>query len=439
MQVIVKKGPGPFWIEPLEFAQIIADNYGAEDWVFLYSGLHDVVENSRSYVALFPQKKIVGNDFAAAKKIIEGSDKKWLGYFSYELGSQFEAMVKTKKSAIDLPEIYLVNFAVVFEFDHDAKKLTVSFEDEKKLEKALRWTPSDKGMTDAKPSLFVTPSYDGVQKIKSNFTDKTYLSAIRSIQKMIARGDFYQTNLTRKFFGKFSKKQTPQTAFQLFADLTKISPANYSAFLQLDKNFIISSSPELFLKIENGKILSRPIKGTAPRGSSAKEDKKNKENLKNSPKERAENLMIVDLVRNDLARICKAGSVEVKKLFEITSYKTIHHMSSEIHGELNEKLSNLDAVRACFPAGSMTGAPKIKAMEVAAKKEKINRGIYSGCIGIFEGKKSANLSVVIRTLVVKEHEFEFQAGGAITFDSSPEAELEEVFSKSKALVKILRK
>lgn len=418
------------WIEPLKFAEIVSANYGEEDWILLYSGLHEQNKNSSSYIALFPKKKIVQSDFVKAKKVIEKSEEKWFGYLSYEVGNQFEKALKTKKSFIDLPEIYLVNFSVVLEFDHAKKTLKVSFDDKEKLEKILRWIRLRQGYVGQAP-LSVT------KKIDSNFTDKSYLAAIRDIQKMIGRGDFYQTNLTRKFFGKFSKKQNSQTAFQLFLNLTKNSPANYSSFLQLDKNFVISSSPELFLKIENGEIISRPIKGTAPRGSSAKEDLKNKTELQNSPKERAENLMIVDLVRNDLARVCKPGSVKVKNLFDITSYKTIHHMSSEIHGKLEKKLSSLDAIACCFPAGSMTGAPKIKAMEVAAKKEKINRGIYSGCIGFFDGKKSANLSVVIRTLVVKEQKFEFQAGGAITYDSKPEAELMEVFSKAKALQTIL--
>ncbi len=254
---------------------------------------------------------------------------------------------------------------------------------------------------------------------------------------MIAKGDFYQTNLTRKFFGEFTQKQNQQSSFQLFTDLVKSSPANYSSFLRLDKNFIVSSSPELFLEIKNGRIISRPVKGTMPRSANAKEDHKNKLALKNSAKERAENLMIVDLVRNDLSRICKAGSVAVKKLFTITSYKNIHHMSSEIHGILNKNSSTIDAIKATFPAGSMTGAPKIKAMEIAAKKEKMDRGIYSGCIGFLDGTSKANLSVVIRTLILQGKKFEFQTGGAITFNSDSQAELLEIFSKAKAIIKAL--
>ncbi len=404
------------WFEPLTFAKKIADNYREKSWAFLYSGLNNEVKNSKSYIALFPKDELISDDFSKIKT----SKEKWFGYLSYELGRQFEKLPKTKKSYINLPKIWLINYSLILEFDHDKKIITAIFSDNKKLDEILNYK-------DLSNSEIIE-----IKKIKSNFSDKSYLKTITSIKKMIAKGDFYQTNLTRKFFGKFSKKHNQKTAFDLFFRLTKLSPANYSSFLKLDENYIISSSPELFLEIENKNILSRPIKGTAPRGSGFAEDERNKLILQNSAKERAENLMIVDLVRNDLSRICVAQSVLVQKLFDITSYKNIHHMSSEIYGVIDKKYNYLDAVKSCFPAGSMTGAPKIKAMEIAAKKEKINRGVYSGAIGYLSESKT-NLSVVIRTLILQKDKFEFQVGGAITFDSEPLAELAEIFSKAKAI------
>ncbi|MBU6140129.1 MAG: aminodeoxychorismate synthase component I [Proteobacteria bacterium] len=410
----------------MDVAQKISDNYQDDDWIFLYSGL----DEKNSYLSLFPRKKIICEDFSAAKKILKDSKDRWFGYLSYEVAHDFEKFPKTKKSFINLPRIYLVNFDLVFEFDHKKKKLVAIFRDKKLLEKVIKWTQKQAQIQKTKD---LSKNYCAVH---SNFTDPSYLKTISKIKKLIARGDLYQTNLTRKFFGEFKQKQNQRSAFQTFLKLTKISPANYSSFLKLGEDFIISSSPELFFQIKNRKIISRPIKGTAPRGSSSKLDHKNKLDLKNSLKERAENLMIVDLVRNDLARICKAGSVFVKKLFNITTYKTIHHMSSEIHGELRDNASTLDALEVCFPAGSMTGAPKIKAMEIAAKNEKINRGIYSGAIGFID-QKSANFSVVIRTLILSGKKFEFQTGGAITFDSDPQKELEEIYSKAKALMAVV--
>jgi para-aminobenzoate synthetase component 1 len=417
------------WQDPLYFAQKISDNYRDESWVFLYSGLNEKPDEKlgkkNSYLAIFPREKIICEDFFAAEKILKSSEERWFGYFSYEVAHDFEKFPKTKKSLINLPKIWLVNFDLVFDFDHKKKKLTAIFSDKKLLEKATSWNLQQAQIDRILPS-----------ELLSNFTDSSYLKTILKIKEMIASGDLYQTNLTRKFFGEFKQKQNQQSAFKTFIDLTKVSPANYSSFLKLGKNFVISSSPELFFQIKNRKIISRPIKGTAPRGFDAKSDRQNKLDLKKSPKERAENLMIVDLVRNDLSRICKAGTVIVKKLFSINTYKTIHHMSSEVHGELSEDCSSIDALQACFPPGSMTGAPKIKAMEIAAKEEKINRGIYSGAIGFID-QKSANFSVVIRTLIFQGKKFEFQTGGAITFDSDPQKELEEIFSKAAPLMKVI--
>lgn len=417
------------YIDPLKLAEIISQNYAQKNWVFLYSALSENVKNSSSFIALFPKEELICDDFLAAKKAVLNSNKKWFGYLSYEVARQFEKLPKTKKSFIDLPQIYLMNFSIIFEFNHAEKKLIAHFEDEKLLQKILNWqrkkSPENK---------FFVKNFD------SNFSNNSYLEEIRQIQQMIACGDFYQTNLTRKFFGQFNKKFSSENSFNLFKKLSRLSPGNYMSFLKINDAEIISSSPELFLEIKNNKILSRPIKGTSPRSSSAKEDLANKIFLKNSPKERAENLMIVDLVRNDLARICKAGSVKVKNLFKINSYKTIHHMSSEIVGEIAPKFTIFDAIENSFPAGSMTGAPKIKAMEAAAQKEKLNRGIYSGCIGFIDDKnQQLNLSVVIRTLIISDDKFEFQVGGAITYDSKCESELLETFSKAKAILKLINK
>lgn len=416
------------YIEPLKLAEIIADNYGEKNWVFLYSALNVDVKNSSSFIAVFPCEEIISDDFSAVKKTVLGSKKKWFGYLSYEVARQFEKLPKTKKSFIDLPQICLMNFSVIFEFNHAQKKLIAHFDDEKLLQKILNWrrkkSPENKFF---------------VEKFDSNFSNNSYLEEIRQIQQMIGRGDFYQTNLTRKFFGEFNKKFDAKNSFSLFKKLSKLSPGNYMSFLKIDGAEIISSSPELFLEVKNNKILSRPIKGTAPRAESTKEDSANKLFLKNSPKERAENLMIVDLVRNDLARICKAGSVKVKNLFKINSYKTIHHMSSEVVGKIAPKFTIFDVIKNTFPAGSMTGAPKIKAMEIAAQKEKLNRGIYSGAIGFIDDEKQQlNLSVVIRTLIISGKKFEFQVGGAITYDSKPESELIEIFSKAKAIIKLIK-
>ena len=415
------------WINPLDFASKIADNYTNQNWIFRYSGLSEQVPGSISQIALFAQEEIISDNFSEAQNIIQNSDDEWLGYLSYELGQNFETLPKTQKSFISLPKIHFINFGLKFEFNHDKKELIASFHDKKLLDEVLCY----------KKRSSKTPQNSNIISIDSNFSDQSYLAAISNIKEMIANGDLYQTNLTRKFFGEFEAKQEQRSSFKMFCDLCELSPANYSSFLKLDDHYIISSSPELFLKVENGKIISRPIKGTTPRSSDPKQDEANKLALQNSEKEKAENLMIVDLVRNDLSRICQAGSIVTHNLFDITSYQNIHHMSSEVEGSILDRFSTFDAIKTCFPPGSMTGAPKIKAINVATDKEQLDRGIYSGAIGSISNE-ALNLSVVIRTLVLHGKKFEFQVGGAITFGSDPEMELQEIFNKARGILALLQ-
>jgi para-aminobenzoate synthetase component I len=422
----IKKSKKISWQNPLKIAQKISQNY-QENWVFLYSALHQEKKNSKSFIALFENQQYCGNDFKELQKIIEKSGEEiWFGGLSYELANQFEDLPKIAKSFIEIEEIFFSKFELILEFNHDKQQLTAIYKNKLFLDKLLEYK-----LLDENHQLPI------VKKISTNFSDESYKSTINSLKNMIMAGDFFQANLTRKFFGKFQKKLSQNENFKLFLELTKQSPANYSAFIRFNDNFIISSSPELFLKSRNKNIFSCPIKGTIKRGNNPQEDKNNKKYLKNSIKEKAENLMIVDLVRNDLSRVCEPSTIKVKKLFNIATYKTIYHLSSEIHGKIAQQFSVFDAIRTCFPAGSMTGAPKIKSMEVLSDLEKINRGIYSGAIGYFK-KNEINLAVVIRTLIVKKDCFEFQVGGAITFDSDAELELEETYSKASAIMKILK-
>lgn len=183
-----------------------------------------------------------------------------------------------------------------------------------------------------------------------------------------------------------------------------------------------------------GNITTRPIKGTAPRGADEKSDTELRRKLSESEKDRAENLMIVDLMRNDLARSCVTGSIKTESLFDITTHATIHHLSSTVSGKKSENYSTIEAVKSAFPPGSMTGAPKIHAMNLCSHLEQQARGVYSGAIGWFGGDGSCELSVVIRTLIIKDKKFEFQVGGGIVADSTPEKELDELINKAKGIM-----
>jgi anthranilate/para-aminobenzoate synthase component I len=419
------------WQEPLDIASKIADNH-FENWFFLYSALHLQNANSKSYIAIFEKNKFVGEKLSDFEKIFAQNDnnKMWFGGFSYEALSQFDFYQESalKKSYINkIPTIFFSNFELVLEFNHQKKILKIKTTNLDYYKKILNFK-SVKNPEVKNPE---------VKKINSNFTNHSYKNSIINIKKMISEGDFFQANLTRKFYGQFNEKPNQIQSFNWFLELMNHSPANYSTFINFDKNFIISSSPELFLKVQNNKILSRPIKGTIARGINSKQDRENKKYLKNSHKEIAENLMIVDLMRNDFSRFCEPKSVKVDKLFKITNYKTIFHLSSQIRGLISKNFNIFDAIRNCFPAGSMTGAPKIKVVEVLQNLEKMPRGIYSGALGFFDGYSQMNFSVVIRTLIINDNKFEFQVGGGITFDSQPQKELEETFAKATGILKVL--
>jgi len=413
------------------------ENLNQKNWAFLYSALAKKGSKSFSYLAFFPIKQVSIHNFQELSQVLRAKNLDWFGFLGYELAGDIEKLSLPSSSFINLPKGLLISFAVVIEFNHEKQEVVVNYYEEKHLNYAKNLLQKAQNSSPEEDLSANLAKSQTIISTGSNFSDEEYLSAIDEIRKKISAGDLFQTNLTRKFFGEFEHKISAQTAFKMFFELVNSSPVNYSSFFALDNLFVISASPELFLKVKNKKIISQPIKGTAPRGKNPQEDKKIKESLKNSLKEKAENLMIVDLMRNDFSRFCVAGSVKVQNLFKLSTYQNLHHLSSEIHGKILPELDNVDVLAACFPPGSMTGAPKIKAIEVAANYEKLARGVYSGCIGYFKGNDEMNLAVVIRTAVLQDKKFEFQAGGAITYESEAQKELEEVFVKSRNIKELL--
>jgi len=420
------------WIEPeILSAKIIANYQETLDFAFLLSGIKSNNSNSKSYLALFPQKEIFGNKINDIEKTITQNHDWWIGYFAFESAQDIGNIKFSNNYFIKNPNILWIKFSLILEFNHLEKSIIIHYSEQSQLD-----------FIDNCKKSSIEPEKDDeyfASSCNSNFSDEEYLTAINKIKTEISNGDYYQTNLTRKFYGKINCEINKYKAWQIFSDLCKASPSNYSALIKNRYSYIISASPELFLSINNQKIISKPIKGTSPRDHlDKKKDIQNRDYLINSTKEKSENLMIVDLVRNDLSRISKIGSVKVDRLFQVDSYQTIHHLSSEISGIMLEECNIFNAIIACFPPGSMTGAPKIKAIEASNSFEKIARGIYSGTIGIIKSKDEAVFSVVIRTLILQNNNFEFQVGGAITFDSEPQKELEETYHKAKAINKVLK-
>jgi para-aminobenzoate synthetase component 1 len=414
------------WIDPLKLAHKISlDKNYKESWVFLYSGLSKNIKNSKSYIALYPNKEVMSDNFDDFEAIAAHSKEKWFGYFGYDLKNSLEDLPKDEEFKVKLPNLWFVNFHLVLEFDHDKKSVSYSCADKFYLDK----------LADLSEKIDVRDNGEDfqVRNIGSNFSKEEYLQKVSDIKNRIIDGNLYQANLTRKFYGQLDCA----SKFNIFLKLNKVSPGNFSSFLKLGHNCIISSSPELFLNInEKGVVSSSPIKGTSPRFSDKKKDLESKIFLQNCSKEKAENLMIVDLVRNDLSRSCDVGSIKVKDLFKINSYKTLHHMVSDVFGKKRKDVSFIDVIKNCFPPASMTGTPKIKAMEVCSELEVIKRGVYSGSIGLVS-KNKCSLSVVIRTLILQGDNFEFQVGGAITHGSNPEKEWHETINKAKGIAKAI--
>jgi para-aminobenzoate synthetase component 1 len=265
---------------------------------------------------------------------------------------------------------------------------------------------------------------------------ETYIKTVQQLKKHIQRGDIYEVNFCQEFFAEHCELDFPMDAF---FKMNEVTQAPFAAYVQFDEFSIFCGSPERFLKKEGNKLITQPIKGTAPRGLDEKEDEKIKEQLKNNPKERSENIMIVDLVRNDLSQVAAKSSVKVDELCGIYTFETVHQMISTVSCELREHITFLDILKATFPMGSMTGAPKKRAMELIEEYESFKRGLYSGTIGYIAPNGDFDLNVVIRTLLYNSEKkyLSCSVGSAITIESEPEMEFKECQTKIDKIFKAL--
>ena len=269
--------------------------------------------------------------------------------------------------------------------------------------------------------------------VTSNFTPAEYEAAVTRIRDYIAAGDVYQVNLAQRFETSFAGPP-----FDLYARLRALNPAPFGAYLSLGDVTVASISPERFVRLDpSGAVEARPIKGTRPRGVTADEDAALAAALLASAKDRAENVMIVDLLRNDLGKVCGPGTVLVPELCALESHPTVHHLVSTITGELRDDADAFDVLRAAFPGGSVTGAPKIRAMEIIAELERAPRGVYCGAIGYISASGAMDMNIPIRTVVLQGGAASFHAGAGIVWDSDPAAEYDETLAKARAMIEAL--
>ena len=265
--------------------------------------------------------------------------------------------------------------------------------------------------------------------MRSNFTRARYISAVKRAKAYIRAGDIFQVVPSQRFTAK-----TDADPFEIYRALRVINPSPYMYFLRLDDVSVVGSSPEMLVKVQGRDAFYRPIAGTLPRGRTEEEDRANEARLLADPKERAEHIMLVDLGRNDLGRVCEYGSVKVDRLMYVERYSHVMHLVSSLSGKLREGVDCFDALMACFPAGTLSGAPKVRAMEIIDELEPTRRGIYAGAILYLDFSGNLDSCIALRTLVAKNGYAHIQAGGGVVADSVPEREYEETVNKARALV-----
>lgn len=342
------------------------------------------------------------------------------GYFSYDFGMRLEK-IESKKTTTDFPEFFLGFFTSALVFDHQTRKYKAySIDDPKKLLDFIfyRLKPEKKLSQQNKDLNFI-----------SNFTKSEYLETVEKVRKYIKEGEIYQINLSYQFVGEINLNP-----IEIYKRVRKFNPTQFSALICIDKErWILSTSPELFVHLKNGFVITKPIKGTIRRVKDQNEDEILKKELLQSEKDFAELLMIVDLERNDLGKICKPGSVQVKHLKQIESYSSVHHLVAEVTGELEVGKDFFDLLKAMFPGGSITGAPKKRSMEIIDELEKSRRGVYTGSIGYIILNGDAMFNIAIRTLVYEKGKLFLNLGGGIVYDSIPEKEYYETLQKGKSI------
>jgi para-aminobenzoate synthetase component 1 len=353
-----------------------------------------------------------------------------LGYWGYDLARQFMQIPMKAEDIEGLPDMAIGIYDWAIQLDHQEKTAQlVSYQRYPETKQLIAQILARLKVNAVAPSA----EFCVHGRIASNFTRAGYGQAFASVQAYLHAGDCYQINLAQRF-----SAQASGDAFAAYCTLRELSPAPYAAFLNLPQMQILCASPERFLQVQQGQVETRPIKGTRPSVADEAQNALLVEDLRNNPKDRAENLMIVDLLRNDLGKACSAGSVRVPRLFEVESYATVHHLVSTVTGELAPGNDALSLLRDCFPGGSITGAPKQRAMEIIEELEPQRRGIYCGSIGYigFDGNMDCNIA--IRTLIYAAGEIRCWAGGGIVSDSDMDAEYQETLDKAAAMLEVLR-
>jgi para-aminobenzoate synthetase component I len=402
------------WAEQFTFAAY----YHHNSITYPYQGFdHLLAVSDKSQLSINQEEA-----FADLRKMIKRNNPLF-GYLTYDLKNQIEKLGSNNSDNINFPPIFFFSPEAYLSF---------------KIDKVTIYSISDNGNSILKSILsMVTPKAEKPLnlEIDQRVTPERYKENVHKIKHHILEGDVYEMNYCIEFYSQ----QADINPLPLYLALNNASPTPFSGFLKHDDKFLLCASPERYLKKEGTKLISQPIKGTIKRGKTPEEDLALQLQLRNDEKELAENMMIVDLVRNDLSRSCSTGTVQVEEMFGIYGFRQVSQMISTITGELAPGKDIVDALIGTFPMGSMTGAPKISAMNLIEELENTKRGLYSGAFGYIKDSANADFNVVIRSIQYNASAkyLSFMVGSAITYDSDPDREYEECLLKAEAILKIL--
>lgn len=415
-----------FWSKKFEYVSILDS--------------HDVNQKANSKKEYNTYELVAGIDalqviepekdcFESLKKEVDIAKDWWFGYLGYDLKNEIENLNSDNPDGLRMPKMNFFRPRWVFILDIDT--LLVHYFDEEFTEDEIYDLVIDLQKLNLPDEKKV-----GVSEINSRISRSEYLRAVQQLKEHIRKGDIYEVNFCQEFYVDEAYIRPRQT----FRKLMQVSPTPYSCLYCMGDKYLLSASPERYIKKIGKKIISQPIKGTAKRGKTKQEDQEIKEHLFSDPKERAENIMIVDLVRNDLSRTAEKGSVIVEELCGIYSFPQVHQMISTVVSDLRDDVHFVEAIRQSFPMGSMTGAPKVRAMKLIEKYESTKRGLFSGAVGYITPEGDFDFNVVIRSIQYNAHNhyLSFMVGGAITMQSDPEKEYEECMLKAKAIMKVLK-
>lgn len=370
-----------------------------------------------------------------------------IGYFSYDMVRLIERLPEHLRDGIGLYDAVLTFYQGIIAFDHLQHRLWIvrnvftegsgSAALRAKYNAAVREVQRTRKLLE-QPVAAEGPKSPGRAKkhrpleIACNFRKPEYLAAVRKAKEYIRAGDIFQVVLSQRFSAK-----TTAEPFQVYRELRALNPSPYLFFLQMNDVSVVGSSPEMLVKVQGREVFYRPIAGTQPRGNDELEDQRREKEMLASEKERAEHIMLVDLGRNDLGRVCDYGTVRVEQLMIVERFSHVMHLVSSLRGRLRQDVDCFDALMACFPAGTVSGAPKVRAMEIIEELERTRRGIYAGGVLYLDFAGNLDSCIALRTMVIKNGVAYVQAGGGIVADSTPEGEYQETLNKSRALLTAL--